>query len=110
MDAHRERLAENEALFRSINELIEQAATASGVDEHVFEFLCECSDSACTLLLPLTVAEYEHVRADPTQFLVAPGHVVGDIETVVARPGPYLVVRKIGEAAEYVGRRDPRTL
>lgn len=110
MDKRVERLAENEALFRSINELIDEVATTSGVDEHVFEFLCECSDSACTLLLPLTVAEYERVRADPTQFLVAPDHVVSDIEVVVAEPGPYFVVRKIGEAAEYVRQRDPRSL
>ncbi|SRR5581483_6746744 len=110
MDERTERLAENESLFRSINELIEQAATTTGVDQHVYEFLCECSDSTCTLLLPLTVAEYEQVRADSTQFLVAPGHVVADIENVVAERGPYVVVRKVGDAAEYVGQRDPRTL
>lgn len=110
MDSSRERLAENEALFRSINELIQQAAAVSGVDQHVYEFLCECSNSACTLLLPLTLAEYEQVRADPRQFLVAPGHVVGDIEIVVEQRTSHLVVRKIGEAAEYVAPRDPRTL
>jgi hypothetical protein len=110
MDGRTERLAENEALFRSINELIEQAATEQGADEHVFEFLCECSNSDCTLFVPLTVAEYEEVRADPTQFLVKRGHVVGDVETVVAERRRYLVVRKIGEAAEYVGQRDPRRL
>lgn len=110
MDRRAERLAENEALFRSINELIEQAATTNGPDDHVFEFVCECSNGTCSLLLPLTIAQYEQVRADPTQFLVAPGHVVGDIETVVEQPGPYLVVRKLGDAAAYVARRDPRTL
>lgn len=110
MDARLERLAENEALFRAVNELIEEAATTVVVDSHLYEFVCECADGRCTMLLPLTIAEYERVRADPTQFLLAPGHEVAEIETVVARRGSYVVVRKVGEPAEYVSRRDPRAL
>ena len=108
MDPRTRRLAENEALFRSINEEIERVAMSNGVDDHVYEFLCECADGECTIRLPLTLAAYEHVREDPAQFLVAPGHVVGDIETVVERPGAYLVVRKVGEAGAYARQLDPR--
>ena len=43
MDARERRLAENETIFRSVNERIEQLARPQGNDAHVFEFLCECS-------------------------------------------------------------------
>lgn len=108
MDAREKRLAENEAIFRDVNERIEEAAALWPRDEHVFEFFCECSNSDCTLSLPMTLSEYEGVRADPTQFVVAPGHELPEIETVVVRKGAYQVVRKHGEAARLVTERDPR--
>ncbi|HEY2556612.1 MAG TPA: hypothetical protein VGI08_05860 [Diaminobutyricibacter sp.] len=108
MDEREKRLAENESLFRSINENIEQVARSGGADEHVFEFLCECSNTDCNLLLPLTVSAYESVRRSPTLFIVAPGHELPEIETVVARRGAYQVVTKRGEAADFVTEHDPR--
>jgi hypothetical protein len=108
MDARQQRLAKNEALFRSVNERIEEAAVSSGMDDHVFEFFCECSNADCNLLLPMTTSEYEAVRADPTQFIVAPGHELPEIETIVARTDAYDVVSKQGDAAQYVTDRDPR--
>jgi hypothetical protein len=110
MDSRETRLAKNETLFREVNERIEQAVGGSDRgDGHVYEFLCECSNSDCTLLLPLTIGEYEAVRSDSRQFIVAPGHDLPEIEAVVARGGGYQVVRKQGEAAEYVAERDPRS-
>ncbi|MBV8064682.1 MAG: hypothetical protein JOY73_04085 [Actinobacteria bacterium] len=111
MDAREERLARNEVVFRSVNERIEQTAASArgGTDEsHVFEFVCECSNADCNLLLPMTVAEYESVRAIPTLFVVAHGHELPEIETVVLRKGAYQAVTKRGEAAEFVTERDPR--
>ena len=108
MDAREERLARNETLFRSVNENIEEAAQSSQLDEHVFEFFCECSNIDCTLLLPLTLSQYERVRADPRQFVVAPGHELPEIEIVVDRNSAYQVVVKEGEAAEFVTEHDPR--
>jgi hypothetical protein len=109
MDAREERLVRNETLFRSVNESIEEAATSGGIDEHVFEFLCECSNADCNLLLPMTVSEYEQVRVDPKQFVVAPGHELPEIETVVARKRSYQVVAKRGQAAEVATDLDPRS-
>ena len=83
MDAREKRLAQNEAVFRSVNERIEEIATAGPGDSHVYEFVCECSNADCNLLLPMTVAEYESVRRNPTLFLVAPGHELPEIETIV---------------------------
>jgi hypothetical protein len=110
MDPRETRLARNETLFRDVNERIEQAVGAMGrEDDHVYEFLCECSNSDCTLLLPLTIAEYEAARSKPHQFIVAPGHELPEIENVVARNPGYQLVTKHGDAAEYVTERDPRT-
>jgi len=109
MDEREQRLARNETLFRSVNERIEEAAASGGVDQHKFEFFCECSNADCNLLLPMTVPEYEHVRADPKQFVVAPGHELPEIEDVIVRTDSYQVVVKQGEAAEFVTEHDPRT-
>jgi hypothetical protein len=110
MDSRETRLARNEALFREVNERIEAAvARAARADGHVYEFLCECSNADCTLLLPLTITEYEAVRTDPRQFIVAPGHELPEIESVVAQKRGYQIVLKAGEAAEFVAELDPRS-
>ena len=110
MDSRETRLARNETLFREVNERIEGAVGRVGrEDAHVYEFICECSNSDCTLLLPLTIAEYEAARSDPRQFIVARGHELPEIEAVIARNAGYEVVRKHGEAAEFVAERDPRS-
>jgi len=109
VDYREERLARNEVLFRNVNEQIEQAAIAQGIDEHVYEFFCECSNIDCSLRLPLTLAVYEEVRADPTWFVVAPGHELPEIEVVIRRSAEFQVVRKEGEAGDLAAAKDPRS-
>jgi hypothetical protein len=110
MDSRETRLARNETLFREVNERIEAAVErAAREDAHVYEFFCECSNTDCALLLPLTIVEYEAVRSDPRQFIVAPGHELPEIETVVAQNRGYQIVTKVGDAAKFVAARDPRS-
>ena len=110
VDDRETRLARNETLFRSVNERIEQAAAPWRADGgHVFEFFCECSNADCNLQLPLTIREYESIRKSPTLFIVAPGHELPEIETVILKKADYQVVVKRGEAADYVAEHDPRT-
>jgi hypothetical protein len=108
MDAREQRLAQNEALFREVNERVEAIATQHGDDDHVYEFYCECSNADCTLQVPATLAAYEAVRAHPTRFLVFPGHALPDIEEIIERKKDWWVVEKTGEAAAYVEHLDPR--
>lgn len=111
MDAREQRLAKNEVMFRGLNERVARiAATQSDndADGHVYEFLCECSNADCTFRVSLTLQAYEVVRADPTQFVVAPGHELPEIEEVIVRATGYQIVRKLGEAADLVTRTDPR--
>ena len=77
-------------------------------DRRDLGFMCECSNADCTLRLPLTLAEYEGVRGDPTQFAVALGHELPEIEEVVFVGDAYQVVRKHGAAAALATEQDPR--
>jgi hypothetical protein len=111
MDPREKRLAQNEALYREINERVQAIATSHpdiGNTPHEYSYFCECSNADCNLQVVLPTAEYEWVRAKPTRFVVATGHDLPDIEHVV-REGPgFLVIEKEGEAGEYVAHLDPR--
>jgi hypothetical protein len=113
MDARGDRQAENESLFRDVNERIEVLVEETfdrtdGVE--AFEFVCECQDANCTERLALTVTEYEAIRADGRQFLVAPSqeHVDLTIERIVDMSTRYWVVEKIDEPGERAEQTDPR--
>jgi hypothetical protein len=108
MDEREKRLAQNEALFREVNERVEAIAAAHGDDDHVYEFYCECSNADCTLQVPATIGTYEAVRAYPNRFLVYPAHSLPDIENVIERADSWWVVEKTGDAASLVTRLDPR--
>jgi hypothetical protein len=106
--AREERVARNETLFREVNERIKQVNVALATVEAT-DFLCECGDESCTKPISLTMAEYEAVRAEATHFAVVPGHVVPDIERVLAEHGRYSVVAKTDpDAARIVEAEDPR--
>jgi hypothetical protein len=109
MDAREQRLAQNEALFREVNEQVEAIALVHGDDAHVYEFYCECSNADCTLQVPATLAAYEAVRAHATRFLVVPEHWLPEIETVVERSDDWWVIEKHGDAGRLVEHLDPRS-
>ena len=100
------RRALNEAVFRDVNELIKKASANRHREQ--LEIVCECFTMGCSVPLQLSVAEYEEARADATVFIVAPGHVDPDIEVVVQDHGRYMLVQKIGSAAEQARETDPR--
>jgi len=108
MDPRQRRLAENELIFREVNERVRAIAAVHGSDDHVYEFYCECSNADCTFQVRARLADYEAVRADPARFLVAPGHALPEIEVVVDRSDEWWVVEKVGEAAELAEELDPR--
>ena len=106
-DARDERLAQNEVIFRSVNEAIEQQAIRSG-GLASYEFICECASTGCFARVGLTLAEYERVRSDGTTFLVTPGHEHDEVELVSGRHLGYWVVQKDGPAAVVAEFADPR--
>jgi len=106
-EAREERLAQNEVLFRSVNEAIEQQALEfGGLDE--YEFICECARSGCFDRIALTLREYEHVRAEGTRFFVVPGHQNVEVELVVEAQADFVIVQKDGHAGIVADLADPR--
>jgi hypothetical protein len=103
-----ERAARNEALFREVNERVEELHNqlASG---GTGAFVCECADEICTerISVPLTI--YERVRSDPHLFLVADGHVRAEVEHVVENQKGFVIVAKHEPSAARVAEQtDPR--
>ena len=102
-----ERIARNEATFRSINEDIERGRDAE--DDHTLVgFVCECGSAECSRLIELTPAEYEQVRSDPCRFAIVSGHEIVTVESVVERHDRYAVVRKLESSGAVAKETDPR--
>jgi hypothetical protein len=101
-----ERIALNDARFRSANEDIAKAAEKYDVDHDPIPFLCECSDVSCRKVVRMPLASYEEVRADGRTFINAPGHE--DAAHEIAERDGYEIVRKIDHAGEVAERLDPR--
>jgi hypothetical protein len=102
-----ERMANNEAMFRIANERMaeweEQHAT-----EAVELYFCECADQDCRQKVGLRKTDYEAVRSDPRHFLIAVGHDIPDVETVIEQHGDWAVIEKNPEVTQTVESLDPR--
>jgi hypothetical protein len=94
------RAARNEDAFRQLNDRLRVLSDIDGSSGPLDQFVCECAQTSCSLVVQLTPAEYRAVRATSTHFLVFPesSHTSPDLETVVARRERYWVVEKRGEA------------
>jgi hypothetical protein len=105
------RIAENETLFRDLNEEVGAVAHAFSVggEERTFDFLCECGDASCAERVPVTLAAYEELRSSPLRFVVVPGHEIVEVERVIETHAAYTVIEKTGESAEIARERDPRS-
>jgi hypothetical protein len=103
-----ERVARNEASAREINEKIEGSYESHRLDT-ALSIVCECGLAECDVFLRVTKSEYEDVRSDPRRFLIAPTHLIADVEDVVSETDRFFVVAKReGEAAEVAEQTDPR--
>ena len=103
------RAARNQAIFRAVNERLEELATTFEDVAGMSVFTCECADLTCVEQIEMTVDEYESVRSEPNQFAIAPGHVYPDVENVVRENERFVVVAKIAEAAKVAAEADPRS-
>ena len=101
-------MAANETVLREVNERIEHLGAQLGVADPLL-LVCECASATCLERIQLSTAEYEHVRAEATHFIVKPGHERLEVESVVDERDEYLVVRKDpGEPERLARARDPR--
>ena len=101
------RNARVQAIYREVNEGI--ALINSGWDIPDLELLCECGTTGCTDRVALTSDEYERLRAEPTRFVLVPGHEVEAVERVVETAAGHVIVENHGRAATVARRTDPRS-
>ena len=109
MSSREERIGLNEAVFREVNERIENLAESFDLNTQALDLICECGNGSCRERLTMTRAEYEALRSDPHQFACHPGHEYPDVESVVAKLKGYYIVRKNRGAPEEIAEKtDPR--
>jgi len=106
MTGERERrVGQNEALFRQVNDRVEDLNAAFATMTRVFDVVCECGSTDCMAQVAVPRDAYERVRAEPTWFIMRPGHEVADVEHVIEEHGGYNVVRKDKGLPEEIARQ-----
>ena len=102
------RVGLNEAVFREVNERLEDVGQAFGLDS--LDMICECADIECAERINVTVQEYEELRSNPRHFAVVPGHVIENLESVVDRRKGYdVILKRDGIPARIAEETDPRS-
>jgi hypothetical protein len=100
----------NEHLSQVYNQFVARADSGKKVSE-LFELFCECGQQTpCGERVKVSAVTYERVRADPTTFILSPGHEAPDVEEMIEHGDGFLVARNFGRAAEIARAADPRRL
>jgi hypothetical protein len=103
-----ERLALNESAFREINDRVTRDLAPLRHPPARMAFVCECARLECRDQIELSRAEYERVRAEAMDFVIAPGHEFPEAEDVVERTERFSVVRKHADVGHIATSTDPR--
>jgi hypothetical protein len=96
------RAAQNQMLFRSVNDRVREVSdkVISAVSE--IDFACECDDISCLGTISLEVSEFRSIEATENRFIVLPGHEDDAVEDVVETREGFVIVAKRGAGAEFV--------
>jgi hypothetical protein len=97
-EARQFRFAENQSLFREVNQRVETLTEREATVTEPINFVCECAMTDCSAHIELTDADYEAIRANPRRFFVLPDHVFPEAEEVVGQEEGYVIVEKVGAA------------
>jgi hypothetical protein len=96
------RIGHNEALYRQVNERIEDINSGLAEMTGEFSIVCECGDLMCADQVPVPHAVYEQTRATAVRFIVKPGHVIPDVETVVEDHATFAIIEKTAPDARRI--------
>jgi tRNA pseudouridine-54 N-methylase len=108
-DERARRIGLNEAVFREVNERLEELAGKFESETGRLDLICECGNSDCEERLRMRREDYERVRADALLFVLVPGHEQPDVEEIVEHNDGYDVVRKqTGTPAEIARATAPQ--
>jgi hypothetical protein len=101
--AERERrAAQNQLLFRAVNEQIVVMTENFRSDLSDINLVCECWMPSCTGTVRCRIDDYERFDRNGNLFLVLPGHEDLLVEDVIEQVDGYIVVRKRDLAARIV--------
>jgi hypothetical protein len=119
------RLAENEVLFRQLNEQVHHGfeetnrlAREDGQPEYIVDpqadiplhFYCECADEKCTERIVMALPTYTAIHQYDNRFVIVPGHEVASVEKVILRRPEYLVVQKYVKPPKVARKLHPTSL
>lgn len=106
----RARVGANEAVFREVNERLEDLNGTFVNLTETFQVVCECGDAECLDQMRIDAIAYNDVRAEAALFIVVPGHADAQVEAVVQRKDDYEVVQKReGPQKRIAEATDPRS-
>jgi endonuclease I len=113
--AYEKRLAENQVVFRSFNESVQQgidhanevareenAAPLKLNEDAPLHFYCECSNEKCNQRIRVTPRDYKTIHASRESFSIAYGHEIKEVERVTSMHEGYCVVTKYKEPEQDV--------
>ena len=94
-----ERAAQNELVFRTVNEQIVKMTDRFRAQLSDIDIVCECASTSCVGTIRIAAEEFAKFERAEATFLVLPGHEDESVEQVVERRESYVVVRKAVVAA-----------
>jgi hypothetical protein len=103
------RAARNQSLFRALNERLRELNESFASLTDRFTITCECADRSCIEMVEIRPDDYLVLRAELRHFAVLPDHVYPDVETIVRENDGYVVVEKIGDAADWLASSPERS-
>lgn len=109
-DEQARRVGHNEALFRQVNERIEDVNDAFGGITGKFVVVCECGNIECTEQIAVSREVYERTRQNPARFIIKHGHEIPEVEHPVVEEDDYVIIEKdVPAARNFAERTDPRS-
>ena len=93
------RAAQNELVFRSVNEQILKMSDRFRAALSDIDIVCECADTKCIGTIRINSEEFVKFERQEGMFLVLPGHEDESVEQVVCRKKDYVIVWKAVVAA-----------
>jgi hypothetical protein len=96
-EQRKKRVVKNELAFQAYNER-RQEFESKQPDR--IPFVCECGDATCFHVIDLRPDEWMEAHSREDQFVVAPGHVLPDLEHVIDRRETYWTLRKFERPSE----------
>jgi hypothetical protein len=89
-----ERAAQNELVFRAVNEQIVKMTDRFRAQLSDIDIVCECANTTCVGTIRIEEGEFAKIERTEGTFLVLPGHEDESVEQVVERRETYVVVWK----------------